>query len=792
MPTDRTTPASQRAPITRWVWLLAVCAAFAVVPALRYNIAAHSWDAGTVHVYQGAVYSSAIDGGAVYPRWAQFLHIGLGSPVPTFRPPLAYAGMDLLYRLGLGHPVGWRLLMAAGLAFACAGAYLLAYELTRNKWAAVLGAVAFLYAPYVLRNAFERGSPEAFGTFLYPWVIWSLIRLARRPSGSWFALAALLWAACIGTHVLAPLMLAPVAVLVAIILGWRQRTAAPLLALLAGGLLVAFIWAPMVAEQRWVHVERDFPTGAADPVANPLPLDALMALPVVYDTVRDNNQTGQRLGLWHYSWIVIGPLVTGLAAYRKRKDLALAAGLAALTAILLFWMLTATSDPLWRLLQSILERLQYRSRLMGVQAVSISVIAACALALAPAVWQRRLALALTGLLIVAAVPSLFVDLQHRYAQFGDTLSLAQVRAAEIASGGTAFTSFGEFTPRWRTAPFDATVMEAYGPVLDPATRPLVEPHPGVEVVTAAVRSGAWDLKVSAVEPVTLTLPLLYYPRWQGAVDGQPAPLNAQPETGFTQLQIPAGTHQVALHYGSTPLEQGAGIVSILALLGLIVGLIFWRPRVVMPIQTATPRSGQLLDAEAPAEFLPPFWFLIAATALLGFKVVYVDSATNWLRCTSTIDRVCGADVTVDAPFVGGPSLRGYSVSGASFKPGDEVRVRLYWQGEPAGQGRLTSFVHIRNSEPNGPQNPRTGNEIWAQDEHETPGGLFTSEYLPGRLYMDEFRVSLPPDLPPALYFLEIGWVDQATGEQLDVPADAIEKPLRILWRSILLPSIKVG
>ena len=790
----------------RWSWLLLVLAAFAVYPALRHNVAATAWDAGTVHIYQAVVYSDALSKGAVYPRWVQFLHLGLGSPLFTFRTPLVYGGMDLLYRLGLPHPVGWRVIMAIGLLVGCVGAYLLARELVKSRWPAVTAPVAFLYAPYVLRNVFERGTPEALGTFLYPWVLWSLIRLARRPSGGRFALTSALWAGCIAAHVLAPLMLLPLAALVALIAWWRYRTAGPLLALVAGGLLTAFIWAPMLSEQRWVHVERDFEAQFAAPASNPLPLDRLLAPPAVYDTLRDNNYTGDRMGLWHAALLILGIPATVYAWRVRRRDLALIAGIATLVGFLILWMLTAASNPVWTFLNPLLERLQYRSRLMGLQALAIAVVAAVAVALLPGQWQRRLALLLCCVLVLSAVPSLYVELQHRYAPFGDTVALPEVRAAEVASGGSAFTSFGEFMPRWRTAPFDQAVVDELAPVLDTAEEPLAEPLRGARAEAASVRSGAWDLTVTSAERAMLTLHLLYYPRWKGYLDGQPVALSPQLETGYVQLDVPAGTHQIALRYSSTPVERTAAILSGLTLLGLVALGAAWRSglpgtRPVPKLTQARAATADLANKTgryppAGAASAPPWGVLVALTAVLAFKILYVDTATNWFRCSSTPDTVCGADTTVDAPFIGGPRLRGYSVRGGAvrrsdFAPGDVVRVTLYWQGEPGGPRRLTSFVHIRNSQPGGSLNPRTGNELWAQDEHEAPGRLLTTEYVPGRLYQDEFRLRLPDDIPPGTHFLEVGWADSATGEQLDLPVDAVVPPLRVLWHSVLLPSIKV-
>jgi hypothetical protein len=146
---------------------------------------------------------------------------------------------------------------------------------------------------------------------------------------------------------------------------------------------------------------------------------------------------------------------------------------------------------------------------------------------------------------------------------------------------------------------------------------------------------------------------------------------------------------------------------------------------------------------------------------------------------------------VDIPFPEAPTLRGYAVSPYQTEPGGELRTSLFWQGNPGATRSLSSFVHIRNSQSDQLVNPRTGSDIWAQEDRDAPGGFPTSDYAAGKLYKDEFRVSLPQDMPPGTYYLEIGLTDPATGEQLDPQADAVQPPLKVLWRSILLPSIKV-
>ncbi len=771
----------------RWRGLSLLAVAPTILTALIYDIGAHAYDAATEHIYRGVAFSQVISDGVLYPRWTQFLHWGLGSPLFTFQPPLPYYGMDLLARLGLSHPIGWRLLIAAGFLLAFLGACLLGRELTGRRWPALVAATAFIYAPYVIRNALERGSNETYSMFLYPLVVWGLLWVARRPTAGRFVLATLIWVACIASHVLGPLMLAPFAGGLALYLAWRRRTLAPPGVLLAGGLLTAVIWLPMAPEQAWVHVQRDFEQPEAIPARNPIALDALLAPPVVYDIARDNNKVEDRVGVLHSAALMAGLIAAAIAwrrnALQKRTAYLLAA---ALLGLFVFWLLTPASDGLWRVAEPVLGRLLYRTRLMGVQALFAALSAGLLIALLPSRQQRWSGPAACIFFAALALPSLYVELQHRYAVFHLPVDLAQVRATEIRTNGTALTAFGEFTPRWRTAAFDDALLAELGPDFDPQVRPLAHPPTDVKLLESRVRNQAWDLQIAAAEPVTLTFYLLYYPRWNATVDGQPASLAPQPETGYAQLAVPAGTHQVALRYGRTATEWVGLAISAATLASLVAlsGRAIWRRK---PAESTAPRT----EAPVTDEAAPPAWLLIVLTALLIFKFAYVDGRTTWLRCVSTGEQVCGAQATVDVAFVGAPRLRGYTVSSAVTRRGAEVRVDLYWQGEPDMTRKLASFVHIRRSRPEQAPSPITGGDIWAQAEHMTPGGLLTTEFLPGKLYKDEFRVRIPADMPAGEYFLEVGWFDPVTGEQLDPLPETVKPPLAVLWRSVLLPSVQI-
>ena len=165
----------------RWAVLLLICLAPILVVTLTQDIGGMPTMRRPSTFTAAVAFSAMIDDGVLFPRWSQSLHLGLGSPLFTFQPPLPYYGMDLLHRLGLTHDIAWRWLMTLGYALAFFGTYLLVWSLGGTRSAALVAAVAYAYAPYVLRNGLERGSNEAYSMFLYPLVLWSLIWLAQRP-----------------------------------------------------------------------------------------------------------------------------------------------------------------------------------------------------------------------------------------------------------------------------------------------------------------------------------------------------------------------------------------------------------------------------------------------------------------------------------------------------------------------------------------------------------------------------------------------------------------------------------
>ncbi len=151
--------------------------------------------------------------------------------------------------------------------------------------------------------------------------------------------------------------------------------------------------------------------------------------------------------------------------------------------------------------------------------------------------------------------------------------------------------------------------------------------------------------------------------------------------------------------------------------------------------------------------------------------------------------LCNAQGAVDVHFAAGPRLVGYSTRPRHAGGERLVDVTLYWQAAEAHENPLASFVHVRPVAEGQVANPRDPYGIWAQAEHYEPGGHWTTDYWRQHVYVDQFTLRLPPDIPPGEYGLEVGWFDPKAGQQVEPLTETMKPPLRVLWRSVLLPNV---
>jgi hypothetical protein len=112
---------------------------------------------------------------------------------------------------------------------------------------------------------------------------------------------------------------------------------------------------------------------------------------------------------------------------------------------------------------------------------------------------------------------------------------------------------------------------------------------------------------------------------------------------------------------------------------------------------------------------------------------------------------------VQASFEEGMDLIGYDLEPADLRPGDTVKLTLYWQARAWAGAPYTTFVHLLDP---------TGRNVAQADGPPFDGLHPTNHWLPGERLRDERYLTLPEDAPPGRYLLEVGWYDPATQDRL--------------------------
>ncbi len=104
-------------------------------------------------------------------------------------------------------------------------------------------------------------------------------------------------------------------------------------------------------------------------------------------------------------------------------------------------------------------------------------------------------------------------------------------------------------------------------------------------------------------------------------------------------------------------------------------------------------------------------------------------------------------------------LLGYDLDKASIRPGETVRLTLYWQAIRQPARGYTVFTHALDA---------AGVLQGQKDSIPRGGELPTDRWLPGEVVVDKYDIAIPQDAPSGSYQFEIGMYVAETGDRLPV------------------------
>jgi hypothetical protein len=127
----------------------------------------------------------------------------------------------------------------------------------------------------------------------------------------------------------------------------------------------------------------------------------------------------------------------------------------------------------------------------------------------------------------------------------------------------------------------------------------------------------------------------------------------------------------------------------------------------------------------------------------------------WVRVGASEPSTMLRETRLELPAIFGDAV---TLQGAQTTPKEDgLGVMLWWEALAPLGGDYTVFVHLVDEEE---QLLTTG------DGPPLEGGFPTRLWRPGDSVADEHIVPLPPDLPPGVYTVWVGWYDPTTGARL--------------------------
>ncbi|MGB5060184.1 MAG: 6-pyruvoyl-tetrahydropterin synthase-related protein [Candidatus Promineifilaceae bacterium] len=694
------------------------------------------------HFYRVVQVALNAQNGAPFSLWSPDFMRGYGYAIFPFYAPLTYWGTAVLHFLGLDFSPALRLAAWLMLWLAGWGGYNLARRYV-NPTGAMIAGLAYLFAPYLLYNATQRGAfPELLGLALLPWALAAadvaLVSRSRRA----VVTAVSLFSPLVLAHNIIPNL--GFVLLMGLAIGRSRGWSAsalwsairPALVVMALTLAVtAFFWLPAYVElgftqtrradspfASWPSYEQHFtgwrqmagwPEEPGDPALTNPPISvkigagtAVLALLAVALGIGHGRY--RRPWLWLWTILTLGCL-----------------------------FLASPSSGWWWARLPLPEFVQLPSRFFGPASLGTAVLAGVAGEWLAGRWSRRW----VGAAFFAAC-AFGVSLSGWFWLYPAVCPAPAAPTAVTVAQSTLWDetggvqqwggdSLGETLPRWvDKLPEPNALMAAYE-AGEPVNRLELPQTAVLQTWQPQANGDQFHLRLS--EPITLTYRAFYSPYWRAEVNRAPAALTPRSGDGLIQLALPAGDVDLLLAFGPTSLRWAMLLASGLAAV-IVLGW-GWR------------RGAETAVLPGPSRGMLAIFLAVIVALWLMF--VLVDRRNNRIHTDRLQDgRLAAVSHPAQLSFGGELMYLGYN-GPDKMAAGETAVFTHYWRaqheiGVPYG-------IDLRLAD-------EAGN-VW----NLPPARPSSYADLPGKpgwqvdgYARDAYELRLLPGTPPGVYWLETG------------------------------------
>ncbi|MBN8592903.1 MAG: glycosyltransferase family 39 protein [Anaerolineae bacterium] len=343
------------------------------------------------------------------------------------------------------------------------------------------------------------------------------------------------------------------------------------------------------------------------------------------------------------------------------------------------------------------------------------------------------------LIVVTAAPTLYADEWEHEAV--DT-SVAGYHAAELAGRQRATTFTNEYLPATVLAEPGATprLLADYadGYPVNKAHVETLPPDAEVTLIDHGPQHDEWV--VNTAQPFQMEVLTYYFPGWAATVNGVTVPITPSEPHGLITLPVPAGESRVRLELGSTPPRDLGRLVSLVGVVVLVASG-WWLVAGEKTVQRAEYRvqSEELQSAEKlPSALIASLLLSAVLLALL------MRPGGSWIE--SPPGEAWSAQQPVSYQLGDNLALLGYDLNATQFRPGDRLRLNLYWWASAPVPYGYAVFVHVTQ-----------GGPPVAQADKLNPAGRPTVNWTPEQGFIkDDYAITLPESLGPGTYQISVG------------------------------------
>ena len=726
-----------------------------ITPLMRWTAVPCTHD-GHLHVHRVAAMRHAWESGLFFTRWLPDLAFGYGYPFFVYREPAPLYAVLLPHLLGVSLPAASNLFYA--LCILAAGWFMFLWvKDVSGSSAALVSAVAYMAAPYILIDALIRGNaPESLALPLFPLLLWMGRRWIIHGSVRTFLLSVFALAFLSLSHNISILIFTPLFFLYLIAVGWLHKLSwrpltVRLLLLFGLGLGMTFFYTGgALLEMDEVTLSQSTTTRNNDFHFNFASWTEILAPATTEDPNLLNPPLPIRLGWVAAALAIIG--VSTLFWKKFKREQRWHVAMMTVAAALFLFMALPISLPLWEKLP-LIDFVQFPWRFIGRAALPVAFLAGAPFAQTTAgesaffskrkrLFTQVALVAAIGLLMLEALPSLY----PRYCRENNFPSILDVHAYEKATRLVGIDPEGSYFPRTvKKRPEDSPLAADYQ-AGEPPQRFDMAALPDGASATVDYEPLAASVQLNTPTPFTARYLSFAFPGWVVTVDGQQVPVVPGDPDGLITFNVPPGEHEISIRWQSTFLRTVLSLVSFLALVAVGVTTVV----LIRHTRSATP------EITKRSKGIALFWPLILlAIGLLLFKVLLVDKGhTAWLKSSTPA-------VTIPMALTAGElGFEGYNLSESNVAAGETFDIHLAWRLLAPTETRYQSNVWLAGAD----------GLLWSDKDTERPriyeDAPPTWEWDVEQWAWDSREIAVLDGTPPGEYDIVLTLFDRATLQPL--------------------------